>query len=71
LKAHFARLAVHRSVAELGHELRAIPHEPYAPVRDQLRALLRAVNRRRRAAGLELFPREALRLRRGPVKPFG
>ena len=71
LKAHLARLAVHRSVEELGRELRAIPYEPYAPVRDQLRGLLRAANHRRHAAGLELIPREALRLRRGPVKPFG
>ncbi len=71
LKMNFARLAVHRSVEELGHELRAIPYEPYAPVRDQLRGLLRAANHRRHAAGLELIPREALRLRRGPVKPFG
>jgi hypothetical protein len=71
LKADFARLAVHRSVEKLGCELRAIPYEPYAPVRDQLRGLLRAVNRRRQAAGLEFVPRGALRLRRVLVKPFG
>jgi hypothetical protein len=71
LKARFADLAVHRSVEELGLELRRIDYEPYAPVRDQLRGLLRDVNRRRKAAGLELVPREALWLHRSPVRPFG
>ena len=71
LKARFAALAVHRPVEELCRELRRIDFEPYAPVRDQLRGILRAVNRRRKAAGLELVPREALWLRRMPVKPFG
>lgn len=71
LKARFAALAVHRPVEELCRELRRIDFEPYAPVRDQLRGILRAVNRRRKAAGLELVPRDALWLRRMPVKPFG
>jgi hypothetical protein len=71
LKAQFQRIAVHRSVEELCRELQAIPYKPYAPVRDQLRVLLRAVNRCRKTAGLEMVPREALRLRRVPVKPFG
>ena len=71
LKAQFQRIAVQRSVEELCRELQAIPYKPYAPVRDQLRVLLRAVNRCRKTAGLELVPREALRLRRVPVKPFG
>ena len=70
LKMNFARLAVHRSVEELGRELRAIPYEPYAPVRDQLRGVLRAVNRRRQAAGLERLPRDVLRQWRKPVRPF-
>ncbi len=71
LKARFAALAVHRPLEELCRELRRIDFEPYAPVRDQLRGILRAVNRRRKAAGLELVPWEALWLRRMPVKPFG
>ena len=70
LKARFERMAVHGSVEELWGELRAIPFEPYAPVRDQMRMMLRAVNRRRKAAGLELVPFTALRLRRVPIKPF-
>lgn len=70
LKAHFERLAVKESVEDLAADLHGLPFEPYAPVRDQLRRILRAVNRRRRLAAFELVPREALRLRRAPVRPF-
>jgi len=71
LKARFSCLAVHRSVEELRRHLRALPYEPYAPVRDQLRGVQREINRRRKTAGLELLPWDALRRRRAPVKPFG
>lgn len=70
LKAQFQRTATRRSVEDLCRDLRAIEYERYAPVRDQLRGILRAVNRRRKIAGLELVPPEALWLRRVPVKPF-
>jgi hypothetical protein len=70
LKQRFAALAVHRSVEELCLEFWRLAFEPYAPVRDQLRILLRAVNRRRTVAGLEPVPREALRWRRRAVQPF-
>jgi len=71
LKARFPQMALRRSVEDLCRELRALDHEPYAPVRDQLGGLLRAVNHRRKTAGLELLPQTTLRLRRRPVKPFG
>ena len=71
LKRELERLAVHRTVEELAGALRAIPYEPYAPVRDRLRVLLRGVNRRRKIAGLELVPWDAPRGRRNPVPPFG
>lgn len=70
LKAHFGRIAVHWSANEIEWAFRLLPYEPYAPVRDQMRVLLRFVNRRRKAAGLEPVPREALRLRRKPMSPF-
>lgn len=70
LKDRFERSAVHRSVDDLCRELRAIPFEPYAPVRDQLRGILRAVNRRRAAGGFETVPRSLLWETRRPVKPF-
>ena len=70
LKARFSTMATKHSVEELCRELRRIDYEPYAPVRDQLCGLLRAVNHRRKAAGFELVPRTALWLLRSPVKPF-
>ena len=64
LKRQFERQAVHQTVEELAGALRAIPYEPYAPVCDQLGVLLRAINRRRHAAGLELLPWDTPRWRR-------
>jgi hypothetical protein len=49
---------------------KALPFEPYAPVRSQLLCILRAVNRARAAAGLPEVPRTCLRLRRRVVRPF-
>ena len=71
LKTHFQQVAVHRTVEALAAELRTLPFAPYAPVRRQLLNLLRALNRRRKVAGLEPVPFSALRLRRRPVRPFG
>ena len=71
LKTHLGQMAVHRSVDDLGRILRSLPYEPYAPVRDQLRILVRSINRRRKVAGLEPVPSGAFRHRRKPVRPFG
>ena len=70
LKARFEALAVHCSIEDLTRELRSIPYEPYAPIRDQLRGALRAINRRRKAAGMEPVPSAAIWRRRAPVRPF-
>jgi hypothetical protein len=70
LRAHFVDRATHRTVEALSHELRRIPFEPYAPVRRQLLNILRALNRARKTAGLEVVPASALRLSRKGVKPF-
>jgi len=70
LKRHFESMATYRSGEELVKEFRAMPYEPYAPVRDQIRCMLRAVNRRRRLAGLHPVPDDAVRSRRSPVRPF-
>src|SRR5450759_5641593 len=61
LLAQLKRTAMHRTVEELCRELRALPFEPFAPVRDQFRILLRAVNRLRKTAGLELILWNAIR----------
>lgn len=69
LKASFESSAC--AAAEgLIRDLGRLAFEPYAPVRDQLGQILRAINRRRRAAGLEPLPFEAARRRRWPVLPF-
>ena len=71
LKTRFDRTALGRSVENLCQELRSLPFELYAPVRDQLRGLVRAVNRRRSQGGLEPVPMNGLWGRRRPVRPFG
>lgn len=70
LRAYFVDRATHRTVEALSYELRRVPFEPYAPVRRQLLNILRAVNRARKVAGLEVVATSALRLSRKGVKPF-
>ncbi len=70
LKSYFIEVATRRAVRDLSSELTALPFEPYAPVRGQLLVILRALNRARGEAGLELVPRTCLRLRRRIVRPF-
>ena len=70
LRAYFEDVATRRTAVQLGLELRSLPFEPYDPVRKQLFQLLRAVNRIRRSAGLELLPSSVVRIRRRPLKPF-
>lgn len=70
LLAYFSGIAAHRSAASISAELRGIRFEAYARVRRQLLRLLREVNVRRMAAGFDLVPISALRLRRVPVKVF-
>jgi hypothetical protein len=48
----------------------AIPFEPYAPIRDQVQCIVREVNRRRKAAGVELIAPKVVFRERKPVKPF-
>lgn len=71
LKAWFEELATRRSVETLARAFYELPFEPYYLVRRQEFAILRAVNRRRKEAGLPLVPKECIWLKRRPVKPFG
>ena len=66
LKRRFRARAL-GAVEKLGAELKRLPFEPYAPIRRQYLSLWRMINRLRAAAGLELIPVTALRLRRNPV----
>lgn len=70
IKAYFEDIATKRSAEVLAKQLRSLPFSPYAPVRSQLFAILRAVNRARQAAGFESVPNTAIRVRREPVKTF-
>ncbi|MEX2309833.1 MAG: hypothetical protein WD738_19840 [Pirellulales bacterium] len=70
LKAHFLRLAATESKDSLEREFCRAPFEPYGGVTRQMFAILRAVNRVRRTAGLPLVPRGCIRVRRRVVKPF-
>jgi hypothetical protein len=71
LKGHFLRIALRRRPEAVTWEFRALPFEAYAPVRRQLLALLRAVNRARKRAGLEPLDSGCVRLKRRIYKPFG
>lgn len=71
-KAHLEEMATRRrteSMVELIRK-RVGYFEPYAPVRDQLLCIIRAVNRRRVLAGYERLPDNTLRLRRRIYRPF-
>ena len=71
LKAHFLEVATKWSVASLEAEFQNLSYEPYAPVRRQMLALLRAVNRERETKGWAIIPASVLRLKRNVVRPFG
>jgi hypothetical protein len=70
LRAYFLAERWNWSVEKLFGELRAIPHEPYAPVRKQLLKLLFLINQRRKTAGYKKVPADAFRYRRDIVKVF-
>ena len=69
-KAFLEELAVKRRVDTLSELLQRLPFESYALVVKQKFALLRAVNRRRKTAGLELVPSDAVNCRRRVYRPF-
>ena len=66
----FSEKALSSPPEALAAQLYALPFEPYAPVKRQLRRLLAKVNRLRRTAGLERIPLTCLRQLRKTVRPF-
>ncbi len=70
LKAYFEGIAAKRTIDDLVSEFRALPYEPYAPVRVQHFRLLRLVNKRRQLASLLPVPQSAVRARRRIVTVF-
>ena len=71
LRAYLLELAVRRDQETLEEEFRSICFQPYRPVREQLLAILRAVNRKRKTAGLSPLDYRCVRSRRRITKPFG
>jgi hypothetical protein len=53
LLAYFSGLAIRRSIEQLAAGITRLPFEPYAPVGRQLLTILKRVNERRKAAGLD------------------
>jgi hypothetical protein len=70
LKTHFLCMSTRECRDVLEREFRKAPFEPYAGVAKQMFAILRAVNRTRKTAGLPPVPRECIRVRRQVVRPF-
>ena len=70
LKAHFVDVSTRWSAERLARDIYHLPYEPYAPVRQQLHALLLTINRNRAVAGLPIVSPNILRWRRAIVRPF-
>jgi len=70
LKAYFLNISVHREGGRVAQEFLALNFQPYAPVRDQLRCILRAVNRERAIAGFDRIPLSVLPFTRRIVSAF-
>jgi hypothetical protein len=71
LKAYFLNVATHREACFIAQEFFDLAFQPYRPVREQIRTILRAVNKARRAAGYQQIPASVIRFKRRIVKPFG
>ncbi len=70
IKAGIVEIANRRDGHAIEREFAKLHHEPYAPVRRQLVAVWRAVNRARRTAGMNSLSKETVRRNRWIVKPF-
>jgi hypothetical protein len=64
LKRFLVENALRRSRGEIEEALNKLAFEAFAPVRSQLFCILRAINRRRKTAGLDLISSTSLRLYR-------
>jgi len=70
LRAYLLDLACRRRTEALAGEFSGVGLVPYAPVRQQLLSIWRAVNRERKAAGYERVAIECVPWRRRIVRPF-
>src|SRR5262249_4915594 len=70
LRAYFQDIACKHSASKLVAEIKALPFEPYKPVRGQCLDLVDAINRARKQAGLSTISRFSVRLKRRIYRPF-
>ena len=70
IHAYLLGIATRREAGIIVGELWALRFEPYAPVREQLKKIVRDVNERRKRAGYSRIPYTALRYKRRAVKAF-
>jgi hypothetical protein len=70
LKAYFLKIATHREAHFIGKQFKSVGYQMYGPIRAQLRAILRAVNRARELAGYERVPLSVIGYKRRIVKVF-
>ncbi len=70
VKAYFLNIATHRQADFLASEFLDLHFQPYRPVREQLLAILRAVNRERHLAGFQRIPFSVIRFKRRIVRAF-
>jgi len=67
IRGELLRLSIRIDAGALEHHFHHLPFEPYAPVCRQLYSIVRAVNRRRKTAGLDLVDWKCVRTRRQVV----
>jgi hypothetical protein len=70
IRSYFLEIATKRPVSDIVSQMRALPFEPYAPVRYQLFRILEEVNRKRKGTGMALVPEQAVRKLRRICRPF-
>lgn len=68
IRGELLRLSTRIDAAAIEHQIRHMPYEPYAPVRRQMYAIVRAVNKKRKTAGLAQADWKCIRSRRRVVQ---
>jgi hypothetical protein len=71
IAAYFESVATTRCADAIGRALRALPFVRFLPVRQQINDIWKEINRRRKAAGLDLVPDSYVRGGRKVCRPFG
>ena len=70
LRDYFLELACRRHPESIADEFAALPYARFAPVRQDIARIIRAVNRKRKAASYQEIRLDDAIFRRIPVRPF-